>query len=381
MKILHLYSGNLYGGVESVLSIFGSCGGEVSGLTQSFALCFHGRLWNELSTIGVPLYFLGNATWRLPWSISTARWRLKNLLLKESFDIVICHSSWILGIFGSVVKSTQSLLVFWVHDFLSGKGWIEYTASRVQPDQIIANSHYTLGSVLKQYPSIPQEVIHCPVKPASLGVSFDRLSIRQKLRQELSISLDSILIVQVSRMERWKGHTVLIEALGRLKEDPSWIAIFVGGAQRPKEELYLQELRELVQKEGLTERVRFLGQRSDVPEILAASDIFVQTNLSPEPFGMGFIEAMYAGIPVIGVATGGVKETVSQDTGILLDRPDPALLASAIQSRFSTPETEKRMRQMGPLQARAISDPVQQLSRTKIVLESLLAKSCGRRRG
>ena len=57
-------------------------------------------------------------------------------------------------------------------------------------------------------------------------------------------------------------------------------------------------------------------QRDDVPRLLAAADIFCQPNLGPEPFGIGFVEALSAGLPVITTATGGALEIVDGDCGI-----------------------------------------------------------------
>ena len=72
-----------------------------------------------------------------------------------------------------------------------------------------------------------------------------------------------------------------------------------GGAQRSHEAVYLAELRQAADRAGIGDRVRFLGQRTDVPDLLAAADVFCQPNTGPEPFGIAFVEALYAGLPVV----------------------------------------------------------------------------------
>src|SRR6202007_1965732 len=96
------------------------------------------------------------------------------------------------------------------------------------------------------------------------------------------------------------------------------------------EEVDLAEVHERVASRGLGERIRFLGQRSDVPQLLAAADIHCQPNTGPEPFGVAFIEAMYAGLPVVTTAMGGALEIVQEECGVLVPPDDPQALADAL---------------------------------------------------
>ena len=126
-----------------------------------------------------------------------------------------------------------------------------------------------------------------------------------------------VVIIQVSRMEPLKGQRVCLEALAQLRDDPGWTCWQVGGAQRPAEQRYLEELRAICDRLGISGRVKFLGQRSDIRELLARADIFCQPNLQPEAFGLTFIEALAAGLPVVGSAVGGTAEIVDERCGIL----------------------------------------------------------------
>ena len=64
---------------------------------------------------------------------------------------------------------------------------------------------------------------------------------------------------------------------------------------------------------GLEPRVRFLGERRDVPLLMRAVDLFCQPNEGPEPFGVVFAEALLSGVPVVTADTGGAPEIVSDD--------------------------------------------------------------------
>ena len=83
--------------------------------------------------------------------------------------------------------------------------------------------------------------------------------------------------------------------------------------------------------------MRFLGQRADVPRLMAAADIFCQPDIGPEPFGIVFIEALYAGLPVVTSAFGGAVEIVDETCGILTAPGDTAAVATAVRSLIQDP--------------------------------------------
>src|SRR5439155_12598476 len=123
------------------------------------------------------------------------------------------------------------------------------------------------------YPATKCEVIYCPAAMPEL-VCHDRAQVRA----DLSTPENTVLVIQVSRLERWKGQLLHLEALAKLRNLTGWMAWFVGGAQRPPEAHYLEELKSRSHQLKISQRVRFLGQRSDVPRLLAAADIHCQPN-------------------------------------------------------------------------------------------------------
>jgi glycosyltransferase involved in cell wall biosynthesis len=70
---------------------------------------------------------------------------------------------------------------------------------------------------------------------------------------------------------------------------PGWTCLHVGGPQRKTESEYFDSLRTETDRLGIADRLRFLGERKDVAQLLRAADIFCQTNLIAEPFGIVFI--------------------------------------------------------------------------------------------
>ncbi|HLL45478.1 MAG TPA: glycosyltransferase family 4 protein, partial [Longimicrobiaceae bacterium] len=181
---------------------------------------------------------------------------------------------------------------------------------------------------------------------------------------------EDVVIVQTSRMEPWKGHRLHLAALAGLRDLPGWTSWLVGGVQRKEEAAYQRELAGSAERFGIADRVRFVGQRQDVPRILAAADIHFQPNQGPEPFGISFIEALYAGIPVVTTAIGGPREIVDGSCGVLAPPDDPEVLAAALRELIGDPVRRAALGAAGPARAAALCDPAEQVERYRAALES-----------
>jgi glycosyltransferase involved in cell wall biosynthesis len=368
MRVLHLYSGNLFGGVETLLLTLARNTGRCPAMEIDVALCYAGRLSRELETIGRPAHLLPTARASRPHTVLRARLALGRLLGARQFDCVVCHSQWTHAIFGPIVRRASLPLVLWVHGALSGRHWSEVWAARTLPDLAICTSHFTARTVPKLYRAVPVTVIHPPVEPAAPSSASER----RRVRDELATPFDAVVIIQPSRTEAWKGHSVIIDALGHLRDLPDWIWWQVGGAQRPHEEKYLALLRERAEDRGIEDRVRFVGERSDVGRLLAAADVHCQANLRPEPFGIALVEALAVGLPVVTVAMGGAVEIVDESCGMLASPRDPHALASALRRLVCDSVLRARLSAAAAARARHISDPTAQMRRLHCALQTIV---------
>src|SRR5690606_30116794 len=227
---------------------------------------------------------------------------------------IIAHACWAHVIAGPVARKLGLPLVAWAHDTLSGRHIMERLARLNQPDLVLANSRYTASTVTRVFPDAKIEVQHAPVPPPP---AKDRQQTREEVRKRLKVPPETAVILLASRLERWKGHTLLLDALGKLRHKSNWTCWIAGGVQRPHEREYLNELQQMAKRLGIESRVQFLGQRSDVSDLLFAADIHCQPNTVGEPFGVAFIEAMQAAVPVVTTAQGGPLETIDESCGIL----------------------------------------------------------------
>src|SRR5690242_5355695 len=99
-RVLHVYSGNLFGGIERMLLTFAEVNGTAS-IEHEFALSFPGELSRRLEDIPAPIHIVGAARLSRPLSVFRAQSRLRKLLSQARYDAVVCHSAWAQAIFGS----------------------------------------------------------------------------------------------------------------------------------------------------------------------------------------------------------------------------------------------------------------------------------------
>ncbi len=369
MRVLHCVAGNLYGGVESVVRTLAACRSLAPGMGAEFALCFDGRLADELRGEGVLVHRLGGVRFRRPWTVWRARRRLARLLRDRGAGVVVTHGCWPQMLFGPVARKEGRGLVFWMHDMARAPHWIDRRAARVAPDLVLANSHATAATLPRLYPDAPFRVVRYPVRAPDL----DRAGARAAVRAELGAGPGEVVIVSACRLERWKGHGLLLAALGRLRDTPGWSAWLAGGVQRPHERAYLDELSAAADAAGVAGRVRFLGQRADVPRLYAAADVHCQPNTGAEPFGVAFVEALYAGLPVVSTDMGGAAEVVTGRCGVLVPPGDPAALADALARLIADPAGRARLGAGGPARAAELCDPAAVLPRLERLLRGVAA--------
>jgi glycosyltransferase involved in cell wall biosynthesis len=374
LRILHVYSGNLWGGIESFLVTLARCAELVPGMRSEFALCFDGRLKRELEGLGAPVLDLGPVRTRTPWSVLRARRALERHLAQHHVDVVVCHSAWAHAMFGHVPRSFGVPVVFYLHDLAVPEHWLERWAARCRPVHAIANSEFTRASLDALWPRVESSVVHYPIETGSVTLAPDE---RRAFRAELGADDRTVLIVQACRMQAWKGHERMLRALSRIAPTANFLNLQVGGAQRPDERAYQAKLEQRARALGVTSRVRFLGQRDDVPRVLAACDIHCQPNAAPEPFGIVFVEALLAGLPTVTFDLGGPREIITPDVGFLV--PDEPALSATLERLVLEPELRRRLGAAGPARASALCDPRARLGDLARIFERVQASAPARR--
>jgi glycosyltransferase involved in cell wall biosynthesis len=371
VRVLHLHSGNLFGGVETILRELLLSRHLAPEMDSRFALCFEGELGRQLAEAGAVVHYVGPVRLSRPFSVRRARLRLGRLLESELFDACVCHSTWTLAALAPAVRARRLPLVYWVHGVVSARHWLDRWATQAPPDFLIGNSRFSAAAATVLFPGVSCRVLYCPRKP--LEAPADPVVARRATRARCRTSEDAVVILQISRMEPLKGQEVHLEALAQLRDDPTWVCWQVGGPQRPSEVRRFEALGQLARRLGIEKRVRFLGERRDVANLLAAADVYCQPNVGPESFGVTFVEALDAGVPVVTSDIGGAAEIVDASCGILTAPGDVDAVAAALRALVGAPELRARLGAAGPGRARSLCDPATALPGLAAVLSDAIA--------
>ncbi len=213
---------------------------------------------------------------------------------------------------------------------------------------VVANSEYTAQSVRSLAPEARLEVVHNPVDLERWDPTrIDKVHARAKME---GVRPRSMLLGVVAQLTPWKGQETAIAALQLLRDqgvDAHLLLIgsakFVSSSTRHDNVAYADGLRQQIAGAKLENRVSWLGEREDVPELVSALDALLLPSWE-EPFGRAVIEAMAMKVPVLATSVGGPAEIITDGVeGYLLDPRDPLAWARAIRGLASDPRLGHEM--------------------------------------
>jgi glycosyltransferase involved in cell wall biosynthesis len=168
------------------------------------------------------------------------------------------------------------------------------------------------------------------------GIAVDKFrasqEARKKIREAFSVADDCRLLVAAGRLGWSKDYPNMFNALARLPADLNYKLLIAGGGS------LRASLEEMVDDLGLSARVKFLGIRDDIADLMSAADVFVLSSVG-EGFGLVVAEAMACECVVVATDSGGVREVLG-NAGFLVPSQDPDALATAIVAATSLSKPE-----------------------------------------
>jgi glycosyltransferase involved in cell wall biosynthesis len=241
-------------------------------------------------------------------------------------------------------------------------------------DAVVGVSHFTSQTIVDAgYPESSVHTVHNSLDLAGWDPTLDGAPIRQ----ELGIAPDALVVGIVSRLFKWKGHGELLEAVALIKDEFPRLHFVIVGEDDPRadarEGSYRAVLEQRAAELHIKDRVTFTGFRTDIPQLMAAFDVFAHPSWE-EPFGMVFLEAMAMGKPVVAWASGGAPEVIVDGvTGLLAERPSVPSLARSLSTVLRDPALRARLGEAGRLRAASVFTPQQMCRDTLAVYEAVLA--------
>ena len=211
------------------------------------------------------------------------------------------------------------------------KRW--YNGVMARGDRVIAISRHVANLVVERHHVDPAiiRVIPRGVDPAVFDparVPPDRMA---RLVRAWRLPDDAPVVMLPARLTRWKGQSVLIEAMALL-QNTSAVCVLLGDG-RPG---YAAELERQARRLGLDARLRLVGHSDDMPAALMLATVAVSASTDPEGFGRAVIEAQAMGCPVVATDHGGAAETVDHlVTGWRVPPGDPVALAAVLDHALS----------------------------------------------
>lgn len=305
-----------------------------------------GRLVPELAACGAEHLTLAIGDKRL----STLRHvgALRGLMREHAVDVVHARSrlpAWIghLAVRSLPVRERPA----WVTTVHGPYSVNAYSRIMVSGARVIAISEFIRGYITHNYPKVDSAritVIPRGVDRALYPYDFtpDAAWMSAWRAQHGDLAGRALLILP-ARLTRWKGQLDFIEVVALLRRRGVPVHGLIAGAAHPRRRAFEDELKARVTALGLERDVSFLGQRSDLRELLAVSDIACSLTTEPEAFGRTTIEALSVGTPVVGYDYGGTGEILRRcfPQG-LVPKGRVEVVADRIESLLATPQPVPR---------------------------------------
>ena len=257
---------------------------------------------------------------------------------KNNLDVIHTHSSvdsWLGGVVGKlsgvpVIRTRHVSLP--VNDFFPNHLLYSYIPQR------ILTSGNMISDIVKQVRCVDSnKVVSIPA-----GVDlrkFDSEISGEKIREELKVDSNQILIGKIGVVRGWKGHNYFLEAIPLiLKKIPYAKFVIVGDGPGFK------EIKSKVKLAGIDNKVDLLGHREDVPEIMAALDVQVLASFAGEGTPQVIPQAFAMKTPVVATKIASIPDLLGQgERGILIEPENALSLAEGVLKLIRNPDIAKRL--------------------------------------
>lgn len=299
-----------------------------------------GGFRRDVAAMGVPTAVLETGRVREVRRFGRAVRALSGLMKREQPDVILnwVAKAQLYGGAAAAVAGMSDRVVWWQHGVTTGH-WMDRAASALPARAVGCSSSAAARAQGALRPHRRTFVVHPGVDPSSNGASPTA---------HVDIPSGRTVIGIVGRLQPWKGQHRLLQALGRLRDAGHEVhGLVVGGDAYGLSPEYPRQLRELIAELSLEDRVTLTGHVPDVAPYVRNMDVLVSASVN-EPFGIVLLEGMAEGVPVVAVGDAGPLDIVEHGrTGMLVESPEPAHLAAALEPLLQDPHRRRALGEQG----------------------------------
>ena len=277
-----------------------------------------GQLVSGLESLGARHYGLPVHRKSL-WTMVRAVKDLRDVIRREKIDIVHARSRVPAWISYFACRKTKAVFITTCHGhyknhfFSQVMGWSKLV---IVPSKVIGRH------MIDRFRVLPRSIRCIP-----RSVDLERF----KVRRDPSGGASRCNIAIVGRITPLKGHAFFLKAMAKVIRTVPYAKIWIVGDAPAEKPSNKQELELLARRLGIESHVEFLGNRRDIPQILAKTDILVLSTITQEAFGRVILEAQASGVPVVATKVGGVVDIIDdEETGLLVLPRDTEAMAKAV---------------------------------------------------
>jgi glycosyltransferase involved in cell wall biosynthesis len=271
-------------------------------------------------------------------------WWLVNLMRERKVALVHNNTLGVLPA-GLAARLAGCVRVWHVHEIITQPRIVASllaTLSSAASNVVIANSRATADHYRRT-----RLTTSAPIEVILNGVDESRLNgpAEEPLRSAIGAGPGDTVFTLVGRINRWKGHSVFLDAAERLAAEYESVRFLIVGDSFAGQESLTEAVDHRIESShALRGRTVRLSHVAEVGRVYEASDVVVVPSIEPEPFGLVAAEAMAAGLPVIASRIGALPEVVDDDcTGLLVDPGDATSLVAAMRELYASPLRREKM--------------------------------------
>ena len=282
---------------------------------------------------------------RTPWKIGNLKsfWMLKKVIEEGKYDLIHCHTpvgALLTRLAATKARRNGTKVMYTAHGFhfFTGaplRNWLLF----YPVEWLLAPMTDVLLTINREDYQRARKCIHTKRIEYVPGVGIDTSKFRrdagnrQEKRRELGYTERDFLILTVAEMTMNKNHITILRALASLKDDPMFenLHYLICGRGDMQE-----KLEDSVEKLGLEEHVKFLGYRSDVPDLYHCCDLFAFMPFR-EGLSVALMEAMSSRMPIICTKIRGNTDLIEDGVSGIFSENNPQALAAAIRRLHADP--------------------------------------------